>query len=97
MGGKYIQFSTGDDGVPRQNGLEPVKVRKKNQQYQHLQHSSMFTKTIASRCIRHLMGGKYIQFSTGDYGVPRQNGMEPVKVRKRNQQYQHLQHSSMFT
>ena len=29
MEGKYIQFSTGDDGVPRQNGLEPVKVRKK--------------------------------------------------------------------
>jgi len=26
---KYIQFSTGDDGVPRQNGLEPVKVRKR--------------------------------------------------------------------
>jgi len=29
--------------IYRQNGLEPVKVRKKNQQYQHLQHSSMFT------------------------------------------------------
>ena len=38
MEGKYIQFSTGDDGVPRQNGLEPVKVKKKNQQYQYLQH-----------------------------------------------------------
>ena len=35
---KYIQFSTGDDGVSRPNGLEPVKVRKKNQQYQYLQH-----------------------------------------------------------
>ena len=40
---KYIQFSTGDDGVPRQNGLEPVKVRKENQQYQHLQHITVFT------------------------------------------------------
>jgi len=29
MEGKYIQFSTGDDGVPRRNGLESVKVRKK--------------------------------------------------------------------
>ena len=27
---KYIQFSAGDDGVPRRNGLDPVvKVRKK--------------------------------------------------------------------
>ena len=43
MEGKYIQFSAGDDGVPRRNGLEHVKVRKKNQQYQHLQHISMFT------------------------------------------------------
>ena len=41
--GKYIQFSTADDGVPRRNGLEHVKVTKKNQQYQHLQHISMFT------------------------------------------------------
>ena len=41
--GKCIQFSTGDGGVPRRNGLEHVKVRKKNQQYQHLQHISMFT------------------------------------------------------
>ena len=40
---KYIQFSTGDDGVPRQNGLEPVKDRQKKQQYQQLQHISMFT------------------------------------------------------
>ena len=40
---KYIQFSTGDDGVPRQNGVEPVKVRKKNQQYQQLQHIRVFT------------------------------------------------------
>jgi len=40
---KYIQFSTGEDGVLHQNGLEPVKVRKKNQQYPHLQHISMFT------------------------------------------------------
>jgi len=29
MQGKYIQFSAGDDGVPRRNVLEPVKVRKK--------------------------------------------------------------------
>ena len=29
MEGKYIQFSTGDDGVPRRNGLEPVKLWKK--------------------------------------------------------------------
>ena len=29
MEGTYIQFSAGDDGVPRRNGLEPVKVRKK--------------------------------------------------------------------
>jgi len=41
--GRYIQFSTGDDGVCRRNGLEPVKVTKKNQPYQHLQHISMFT------------------------------------------------------
>ena len=27
MEGRYIQFSAGDDGVPRQNGLDPVKVR----------------------------------------------------------------------
>ena len=27
--GKCLQFSAGDDGVPRRNGLEPVKVRKK--------------------------------------------------------------------
>ena len=27
MEGRYIQFSAGDDGVPRRNGLEPVKVR----------------------------------------------------------------------
>ena len=27
MKGTYIQFSAGDDGVPRRNGLEPVKVR----------------------------------------------------------------------
>ena len=27
--GKCLQFSAGDDGVPRQNGLEPVKVTKK--------------------------------------------------------------------
>ena len=26
---KCLQFSVGDDGVPRQNGLEHVKVRKK--------------------------------------------------------------------
>jgi len=26
MEGKYIQFPTGDDGVPRRNGLDPVKV-----------------------------------------------------------------------
>jgi len=26
MEGKYIQFSTGDDGVPRQNYLDPAKV-----------------------------------------------------------------------
>jgi len=26
---RYIQFSAGDDGVPRRNGVEPVKVRKK--------------------------------------------------------------------
>ena len=31
MQGKYIQFSTGDDGVRRRNGLEHVKVRGKNQ------------------------------------------------------------------
>jgi len=36
-------FSTGDDGVPRRNGLESVKVRKKNKQYQHVQHISMLT------------------------------------------------------
>ena len=29
MEGKNIQFSTGDDGVPRRNGLEHVKVRGK--------------------------------------------------------------------
>ena len=63
MEGYYIQFSTGDDGVPRQNGLEPVKVRKKNQQYKHLQHISMFTYSIVGRCKRHLMGGKYIVFN----------------------------------
>ena len=43
MEGKYIQFSTGDDGVPCQNGLERVTVRKEIQQYQQLRHSSMFT------------------------------------------------------
>jgi len=26
MKGKYIQFSTGDDGFPRRNDLDPVKV-----------------------------------------------------------------------
>ena len=29
MEGRYLQFSAGDDGVPRRNGMEPVKVRKK--------------------------------------------------------------------
>ena len=42
MEGEFIQFSKGDDGVPRRNGLEHVKVRGENQQYQHLQHVSMF-------------------------------------------------------
>ena len=28
MEGRYIQFSAGDDGVTRRNGLEPVKVTK---------------------------------------------------------------------
>ena len=28
MEGKYIQFSTGYDGVSRQNGLEPVSQKK---------------------------------------------------------------------
>ena len=55
MQGKYIQFSNGDDGVPRRNGMEHVKVSGNNQQYQHLQHVSMFTLTIVSRCIRHLI------------------------------------------
>ena len=27
--GKCLQFSAGDDCVPRRNGLEPEKVRKK--------------------------------------------------------------------
>ena len=27
---KYIQFSTGDDGVPRQNGLKPVSQKKES-------------------------------------------------------------------
>ena len=55
MEGRYIQLSAGDDGVLRRNGLEPEKVRKKNQHYQHLQHISMFTLTKVSRCIRHLI------------------------------------------
>ena len=29
MEGRYIQFSAGDDGVPRRNELEPVKVTNK--------------------------------------------------------------------
>ena len=52
MQGKYIHFSAGVDGVPRRNGMEPLSQKKKNQQYQHLQHISMFT---VSRCIRHLI------------------------------------------
>ena len=28
MESRYIQFSAGDDGVPRQNGLEPVSQKK---------------------------------------------------------------------
>ena len=55
MQGKYIQFSAGDDEVPCRNGLEPVKVTKKNQQYQNLLHISIFTLTMVSRCIRHLI------------------------------------------
>ena len=56
MEGTYILFSAGDDGVPRRNGLDPVvKVRKKNQQYQNLLHISIFTLTMVSRCIRHLI------------------------------------------
>ena len=65
MEGRYIQFSTGDDGVPRRNRLEPVKVRKKNQQHQHLQHISMFTYTIVSRCISHLI--EYHKWKVGTY------------------------------
>ena len=91
MEGKYIQFSTGDDSVSHQNGLEPVTVRKRI--------SSINTCNI---CIRDLieysqMECKYIQFSTGDDGVPCQNGLERVTVRKEIQQYQQLRHSSMFT
>ena len=50
MEGRYIQFSAGDDGVLRRNGMEPVNVRKKESAAQHLQHISMFTLTIVSRC-----------------------------------------------
>ena len=54
--GKCLQFSAGDDGVPRRNGLEPVKVRKKELAVSTLaQYISMFTLTMVSRCIRHLM------------------------------------------
>ena len=30
MEGKYIQFSAGDDGVPRRNGLEHVRQKKES-------------------------------------------------------------------
>ena len=55
MEGRYIQFSAGDDGVPRRNGLEPVSQKKELAVSTLAQHISMFTSTMVSRCIRHLM------------------------------------------
>jgi len=30
MEGRYLQFSAGDDGVPRRNGPEPLKINTSN-------------------------------------------------------------------
>jgi len=101
----YSRFWAGNDGVPRPSGTEPVKGRGKNQQYTvhiHMQHISMFTLTMVSRCLRHLIEYResmYSRFWAGDDGVLRPSGTEPVKERRKNQQYTvhiHMQHISMF-
>ena len=54
----YSRFWAEDDVVLRQSGPEPVKEKGKNQQYTvhiHMQHISMFTLTMVSRCLRHLI------------------------------------------
>ena len=65
----YSRFWAGDDGVPRPSGTEPVKEMGKNQQYTvhiHMQHISIFTLTMVSRWIKHLLksifAGTYTQF-----------------------------------
>jgi len=75
----YSRFLAGDDVVLRQSGPEPVKERGKNQQYIvhiHMQHISIFTLTMVSRCIKHLLK-VYLQVSIHSFDLEKAASVLP--------------------